>query len=74
MLDQGVQDKMDSLAHLREKAVTILAEMRSSQSLVEETVQREHTTGLLAARNELTRHIFEARNPSYPTCPKWFLD
>ena len=60
MLDQGVQDKMDFLAHLREKVVTTLAQMRSSQSLVEETVQREHTIELLAAKNELMRHMFKA--------------
>ena len=62
MLDQGVQDKMDFLAHLREKAVNTLAQMRSSQSLVEETVQREHTMELLAAENELVRCILNACN------------
>ena len=60
MLDQGVQDKMDFLAHLREKAVTTLAQMRSSQSFVEETVEQKHTLELLAAKNELVRQIFKA--------------
>ena len=64
MLDQSVQDKMDFLAHLREKVVTTLAQMRSSQSLVEETVQREHTIELLAAKNELMRHMFKALKQS----------
>ena len=71
MLDQGVQDKMDFLAHLREKAVNTLAQMRSSQSLVEEAVQQEHTIELLAARNELVRHIFEARNKSQDDAMKF---
>ena len=61
MLDQGVQDKMDFLAHLREKVVIILAQMRSSQSLVEEIMQRKFTIELLAAKNELMRHMFKAR-------------
>ena len=71
MLDQGVQDKMNFLAHLREKAVNTLAQMRSSQSLVEEAVQQEHTIELLAARNELVRHIFEARNKSQDDAMKF---
>ena len=60
MLDQGVQDKMEFLAHLREKAVTTLAQMRSSQSFVEETMEQKHTLELLAAKNELARQIFKA--------------
>ena len=63
MLDQGVQDKMDFLAYLRKNVATTLAQMRSSQSLVEETTQRssEHCTlELLAAKNELMAHISKA--------------
>ena len=64
MLDEGVQDKMDSLAHLRAKAVATLAQTKSSQSLEEETVQREHTMELLAGKNELMRHISDAHRQS----------
>ena len=59
MLDQSFQDKLDFLVHIREKVVTTLAQMRSSQTLVEETVKREHTVELLA-NDELGWHVFEA--------------
>ena len=58
MLNAGVQDKMDFLAHLRENVATTLTQMRSSQILVEEKMQR--SSELLAAKNELMKHINKA--------------